>query len=117
MNKKQKFDFNNLVNKEFDFYGAVENKFKLDDTVYEATRRKYKESVFLDKVNIINSDIVFSEKPIAKVKLFMVGGPDGDCFDGYKLKCIKTHVDLLQFGTDMCDHPFYFEFDIYKDGG
>ena len=103
--------FDELEDMWFDFYGVDCNRFKLDDTIYEAIEDEsdgYRS--MLDTI-IINdrADSIFFKTPICRVK---VQSKNTHSFEGYVLVDENNH-EWLQAGTDHCDdyYPvFIFEY-------
>jgi hypothetical protein len=105
MSDTQKFD--ELVGKEFDFYGAAENQFRLGDTTWLAVEDEddgYRS--YLGSVEIPLATTVLFNQPIARVRL-----EEHD--SAYKLVDTQDEHVWLEFGTDNSDdyYPcFYFSY-------
>lgn len=101
--------FEELVGKEFDFYGVNCNCFKLGTKVWEALEDPddgYRS--FMDSVVSTFKVYVFSRTPLARVKVV----EEDDVFEGYKLVDVRDNHVWLRFGTEHYDYYYpYFVFD------
>ena len=104
-----------LVGKTFKFYGAFNNYFKLDRTIYEALENPddgYRS--FLEHVMAVNKKVSgFFKQPIAKVKVV-----EDDYIKGWALVDIKDDHVWLEMGTgDWDDWYPYFMFAYHPKKG
>lgn len=104
-----------LVGKEFDFYGVDNQVFKLDDIVYEALEDEadgYRSC--LDSVVVKDpAEFILFRTPIARVRVEDSDNDPGD-FEGLRLvDTVDGHV-WLRLGTgNTSDYYPYFVFDYY----
>ena len=99
----EEYSFSENVGREFDFYGVDSNKFKLNDTVFEAIEDEsdgYRSMLDAIVVAGDGSDIFFSS-PIARVRVRVAG--DGDNFEGFKLLDAEDDHEWLVIGTANTD--------------
>jgi len=100
-------DFDALNGKEFAFYGATEQQFKIGSMIWEVLEDE--EDGYRSCLGAIErkvSDAIFFKRSIAKVRVVV---DDGD----YKLIDVKDGHEWLTFGTDHSDsyYPwFYFNY-------
>lgn len=81
----QAIDFEDLVGQEYDFYGCDEQRFKLDDQVYEVVDGEIMES---------SDRSGFHELPIARVVI----EADAMCDEGYEINDLHDGHCWLNFG-------------------
>lgn len=106
--------FNLLEDKEFYFYGVNENKFKLDDLVFEALEDPYDGyRSTLGAVVIINDSNIFHKRPLAKVK--MLYEPFEDNLYHKLIDTDTNHVWLVIGTGDFNDYYPYFVFRYTPD--
>ena len=86
------FDFDELIDGEFDFYGADDDCFRLDNVTYEAVEDDNR----LDEVRVCTEKHSFHEVPIARVVVEEDGGI-------YRLIDLHDGHCWLQFGTEVRD--------------
>lgn len=95
-------NFDDMVGKEFDFYGVDNNAFKLDDTVFEAIENPddgYRS--MLDSVEVKDpTGLIFFSVPVARVKVEKV--EDSRMFTSYVLRGLDGHA-WLDIGTSDVD--------------
>lgn len=100
--QRQTVDIEQLQGQVFDFYGAEDNVFKLDDKVYEAIENPddgYRS--YLGSTEVLGDhNFIFYRTPVAKVKVVMV---DYDSFVGYKLIDVDDGHCWLSVGTNHTD--------------
>jgi hypothetical protein len=93
-------DFDSLIGTKHDFYGASENQFKLGSQIWEAKEDEengYRS--FLDAVELVTSEAIFFNQPIAKVNVIKAPSyVDRYEFEGYQLVDEDSHI-WLTFGT------------------
>jgi hypothetical protein len=101
-------NFNDLIGKEFKFYGVEFNHFKLDDTVFEAVEDEddgYRS--YLGSVEIFDKEgLIFFKEPLATIKIWE---HDDGYRKVYKLLDVKDNHEWLVFGTENYDdwYPFF----------
>jgi hypothetical protein len=103
--------FEELVGREFDFYGVDASAFKLDEVVFEAVEDEsdgYRS--MLASVEVKDpSGLLFFKTPLARVQLTIDGG---NSFNGYKLVDVVDGHVWLRLGTnDYDDYYPLFTFD------
>jgi len=107
------------VGNEFDFYGAAENQFKLNDTVWEAIEdpddgyRSHMDTVLVKP----DSQTIFFKQPIARVSLERFEGMkeedpasySTEKVDNWILRDVADQHVWLTFGTDNTDdyYPYF----------
>ena len=100
--------FEDMVGKQFKFYGVNCNCFKLDKLVFEAVEDEddgYRS--LLDEVKIVDKgSMVFTRRMLGKVQV--VDADEGD-FEGWHLVDVDNGHRWLRFGTDHCDdyYPWF----------
>jgi len=116
---KNKLKFDDVVGKEFGFYGVDNTSFKLGRNVWCAVEdeddgyRSYLGSVVVDV-----GDHIFFDRPLGTVRIEVDSVGD---FDGFRLVDISDGHVWLQFGTDNSDdyYPmfrFHYEPKKRKEG-
>jgi len=94
--------FDEVIGKEFSFYGVDNEAFKLGKLVFEAVEDEndgYRSC--LGSVEVKDpSGLIFFKRSLARVKV--VATEVGD-FDGYHLVDVADGHVWLRFGTDHCD--------------
>jgi hypothetical protein len=104
-------DFDCIIGNEFDFFGVCMNEFKLDDIAWEALEDDDDDyRSYLNSIVRTDSDGIFFDRPLARVRLLNVD--DGD-HDLYKLVDVRDGHVWLSFGTryyDDCYPYFLFEY-------
>lgn len=101
-----------LVGKEFGFYGVDGNFFKIGRYVFEAIENPddgYRS--YMDEVRAVETDqkLIFFKKPVAKVRV--VEADPYEDFDGHRLVDDSGHV-WLEFGTDTSDN--YYPYCVFQ---
>jgi hypothetical protein len=108
-------DFDYYVGKTFKFCGVDHNRFKLDDTVWEAIEDPndgYRSSLGSVQVTESQDNLIFSSVPLATVKIVSYKGPmgkDNDYDYVWREKDVYQLVDVvdghiwLEFGTEDID--------------
>ncbi len=105
--------FHALVGREMNFYGVVDEKFMLDEVVWEAMENEndgYRSSIG-DVVLRNDSHELFGKEPLARVRIVDVDRPwdrardepYDNVDDGYKLVDVQDGHVWLTFGTDNED--------------
>ena len=103
-------EFEDLVDKEMDFYGVDGNCFKLDETVYEAIEDEedgYRSMLGCVEINeVAKESKIFFRMPVARV---VIENANGSGFEGYRLTDLHDGHEWLQFGTDASDsyYPYF----------
>ena len=99
-------NFDDLIGKNFKFYGATEHQLKLDDMIWEVEEDAcdgYRS--MLGPISRKVSNAIFFKRPIAKVKV--TGGGNE-----YLLTDVADGHVWLRFGTDNADDYYpWFVFD------
>ena len=102
-------DFQDIVDngKWYDFYGAVEEQFKINDMIFlvlEDPDDGYRS--YLETVEQVETNAIFYSFSLAKVQ---VRKSERDFQDGYFIVDQDEHV-WLEFGTDHSDdwYPFFY---------
>ena len=100
-----------LIGNTYLFYGAYDNKFRLDDTIYKCIEDPsdgYRS--YMSDFIIANDNLGLFDEPIAKIKVSHIPQYGMSEYDGiYVLENIFTNKILLEFGTDNSDtyYPNY----------
>jgi len=99
-------NFDELVGKEFDFYGVDNNCFKLGDTIFEAVEDEDDGYRSCMKEVLIRTDtehgLIFFQRPVAEVRVAPATEHD---FDGYMLIDTNDGHKWFKFGTaDSSDY-------------
>ena len=117
--------FEEMMGKEFEFFGVDGNTFKLGEKVFEALEEideeleyKIDERSFLGSVEEVkeSTGLNFATIPVAVVRVVRIETAPGDLrndFDGYHLVDVSDGHVWLKLGTDgarYAQYP-YFEFD------
>ena len=100
-------EFEELVGREFDFYGAAEHQFRLDDTTWEAIEDEddgYRS--YLGSIEIPKATTMLFGQPIARVRVTV---DKTDQHNLYRLMDIDGRHTWLTFGTENTDdyYPWF----------
>ena len=113
-NQVASIELKNLIGHEYDFYGAFNNKFKLDNVIFEVLENEsdgYRSYFGLLILSPDADETGFFSKPIAKIKIvetYFQPEVINEDFSGYSLiDVIDNHV-WLEFGTNYLEdyYPF-----------